>query len=83
MRIVNETQQAEDKIKSLELWDRYQKQKAFFIANPSHHSLDFCLWDKKTRICSFKITNQYRVKVIKNPEGSYTVFDAGDFHKPK
>lgn len=80
MRVVKETKQAENKIKDLGLWDRYQKQKAYFINNPSYRSLDFCFFDKKNRISSFKINNQYRVKIIKNIDGSYTVFDAGDFH---
>lgn len=81
MRTVKETKKAENKIKALHLWTRYQKQKAYFIANPGHRSLDFVFFDKKNGIASFKITNQYRVKLIKNLDDSYTVFDAGDFHK--
>lgn len=80
MRTVNETPGATKKIKNLNLWPRYLKQKAYFITNPSYKSLDFCFFDKKNRISSFKINNQYRVKVIKNLDDSYTVIDAGDFH---
>lgn len=80
MRKVNETKNAKRKIESLKLWKRYEKQKALFIDSPSHHSLDFCFFDKKNRIASFKITNKYRVKIVKNMDGSFTVFAAGDFH---
>ena len=80
MRVVKENKHAENKIRGLRLWSRYQKQKAYFIENPSHRSLDFCFFDRKNRIGSFKITNKYRVKIIKNTDASFTVIDAGDFH---
>lgn len=81
MRTINETKEATQAIKALGLWDRYQKQKSFFISNPAHRSLDFIIIDKKNGISSFKITNQYRVKVIKTSENTYIVISAGDFHK--
>lgn len=82
MRTVTETKHAEDKIKGLGLryWEKYKKQKAYFIINPSHRSLDFCFFDKKTRIGSFKITNKYRVMIIKQVDDSFVVTNAGDFH---
>lgn len=81
MPVVKETKRAEAKIRGLRLWVRYKKQKAYFIDNPSHGSLEFIFFDKKNRICSFKITNKYRVKMTKNEDDSFTVFDAGDYHK--
>lgn len=80
---ITENKRGKIEIESLGLWDRYKKQKAFFIDNPNHNSLDFSCWNKKHSIWSFKITNQYRVKAIKNTNGSFTVIDAGDYHKPK
>jgi len=76
---VKETPHALNQIKGLRLQKRYAKQKALFISNPAHRSLDFCMWDHKYRICSFKITNKYRVKIIKDGD-IYTVIDAGDYH---
>lgn len=80
MRIVKETKRVENKIKKLGLWKRYKKQREYFVINPSHRSLDFIFFDKKNGISSFKINNQYRVKVVKNLDDSYIVIDAGDFH---
>lgn len=81
MRTVNEVKKAKEKIKRFGLLDKYQKQKALFINNPAHPSLDFIMIDKKHRICSFKINKQYRVKIIKNVDDSYSVIDADDYHK--
>src|SRR5579862_3425452 len=81
MRTVNETPRAESKIKGLGLWDEYEEAKERFITNPSSKSLDFCIWDRKLRIWSFKITSQYRVKLISRSNNSWEVFSAGDFHR--
>ena len=78
---VNETKKVLDKAKKLGLTKRYEKQKKLFITDPSLASLDFVMWDSKTRIFSFKITNQYRIKLIKNSKDLYTIFDIDDFHR--
>lgn len=80
MQTVTETPQAKANIRHLRLWERYTKQKDNFIKHPNLKSLDIVIWDRKNKIMSFKITNKYRVKYIKNVNGSYTVFDAGNFH---
>lgn len=81
MRKVNETNKVKTFLKKRRLRKQYDKQKALFIDDPSHPSLDFIMTDRKHKICSFKVNNQYRVKIIKHPDDSYTVIDAGDFHK--
>ncbi|OGE25668.1 hypothetical protein A3C26_01750 [Candidatus Daviesbacteria bacterium RIFCSPHIGHO2_02_FULL_39_12] len=81
MRTVKENKKAKNKIKFLGLWKSYEKQRAYFITDPSYRFLDFIFIDKKNGIGSFKINNQYRVKIIKNSSDLYTVFDVGDFHR--
>jgi hypothetical protein len=83
MPTVKETKKAEDNIKGLRLWNRYIKQRGYFEQNPGHPSLEFTVWDKKHGIWSFKITNKYRVKLIKNSCSEYTTVDVGDYHRPK
>lgn len=77
---VNESLTAKEQIKGLKLQKRYDKQKSFFISNPAHRSLDFCMWDHKQRISSFKLTDKYRALLIKKGD-TYTVFAVGDFHR--
>ena len=80
MQQVEETSKAKTQIKGLNLQKKYNKQKAFFINNLAHPSLDFCMWDKKQRISSFKINKQYRALIIKKND-VFTVFAVGDFHR--
>ena len=85
MRIVNITKHAKQKIKKWGLWNLYKKQKNYFLQNPSHPSLDFIIYQdnkSKHKFPSFKINNQYRVKMIKHKdENTYTVIDADDLHR--
>lgn len=81
MATVTETPRAKSKIEELGLWDKYEKAKEKFIANPGLKSLDFCIWDKVNRFWSFKITKQYRVKMIRRENDAWEVFNAGDFHR--
>ncbi|OGK68241.1 hypothetical protein A2313_00795 [Candidatus Roizmanbacteria bacterium RIFOXYB2_FULL_41_10] len=81
MREVTEVKRVLNKIRRWGLEKRYKKQKKLFISNPGHRSLDFIMLDHKFRICSFKVNNQYRVKVIKRDINSYVVIDIGDYHK--
>ena len=41
MRVVHITKQAEKKINKLGLWDTYERQRDYFISDPSRSSLDF------------------------------------------
>ncbi|MDO8497779.1 MAG: hypothetical protein Q7S61_04505 [bacterium] len=77
---VEELPRAKKQIKKLRLQEKYDKQKSFFITNPSHPSLDFCMWDHKQRLSSFKVDKQYRAMVVKKGD-NYTIISVKDFHR--
>lgn len=84
MRVVNINKHAEKKINKLGLWSTYEKQRDYFISDPSHPSLDFKHIQTQTytvKYPSFKIKRGIRVLMFKHDEDNYTVFDAGEFHK--
>ncbi len=84
MKKVIITKLAKKKIDKLGLWETYEKQRDYFIADPSHPSLDFKnIQDNKSKhkFPSFKIKRGIRVLMVKNNESTYTVFDAGEHHK--
>ena len=81
MTIVKETPSAKNKIKKIGLSDEYKEAKEKFIQDKRLKSLDFCIWDPRLRIWSFKITKKIRVKMIKRPNDEWEVFNCGDFHR--
>jgi plasmid maintenance system killer protein len=75
------SKKATKQIQKLGLQKQFEKQKALFLANPFHPSLDFKpLKGAVKGLYAFRINDQYRARLVKKDEQSYFILVVGDFH---
>lgn len=78
---VNETKDALRQAKLLNLVDKLNKQKALFITNPHHPSLDNKkLQPKLLNRWSFRLDKKYRARYVYNNKSEIEIYAIGDFH---
>ena len=78
---VGVSKKATKQIQKLGLKKQFEKQKALFLANPFHPSLDFKpLKGANKGFYAFRINNQFRARLIKTDEQTYFILVVGDFH---
>ena len=71
---------AQKQLRKLRLEKQFAKQKALFLANPYHPSLDFKQLKGAKGFYAFRINDQYRARLIKLDEYTYFILVVGDFH---
>ena len=75
------SKKATKQIQKLGLTKQFEKQKALFLANPFHPSLDFKpLKGAQKGLYAFRINDQYRARLVKLDEHTYFILVVGDFH---
>jgi plasmid maintenance system killer protein len=75
------SRKASKQIQKLGLAKQFEKQKALFLSNPFHPSLDFKpLKGHNKEFYAFRINDQYRARLIKLDEHTYFILVVGDFH---
>jgi mRNA-degrading endonuclease RelE of RelBE toxin-antitoxin system len=75
------SRKATKQIQKLGLEKQFEKQKALFLANPLHPSLDFKpLKGVNKGFYAFRINDQYRARLVKLDEQTYFILVVGDFH---
>jgi mRNA-degrading endonuclease RelE of RelBE toxin-antitoxin system len=75
------SRKASKQIQKLGLSKQFKKQKALFLNNPFHPSLDFKpLKGQNKGFYAFRINNQYRARLVKLDEQTYFILVVGDFH---
>jgi mRNA-degrading endonuclease RelE of RelBE toxin-antitoxin system len=75
------SKKATKQIQKLGLKKQFEKQKALFLANPFHPSLDFKpLKGAVKGLYAFRINDQYRARLVKLDERTYFILVVGDFH---
>ena len=78
---VQVSKKATKQIQKLGLQKQFEKQKALFLANPFHPSLDFKpLKGSVKGVYAFRINDQYRARLVKSDEQTYFILVVGDFH---
>ena len=75
------SKKASKQIQKLGLAKQFEKQKALFLSNPFHPSLDFKpLKGSNKGFYAFRINDQYRARLLKLDEQTYFILVIGDFH---
>ena len=75
------SKKASKQIQKLGLAKQFEKQKALFLSNPFHPSLDFKpLKGQNKGFYAFRINDQYRARLVKLDEQTYFILVVGDFH---
>jgi len=75
------SKKATKQIQKLGLKKQFEKQKALFLTNPFHPSLDFKpLKGANKGFYAFRINDQYRIRLMKLDDQSYFILVVGDFH---
>ena len=75
------SRKASKQIQKLRLTKQFEKQKALFLSNPFHPSLDFkTLKGHNKGFYAFRINDQYRARLLKMDEHTYFILLVGDFH---
>ena len=75
------SKKATKQIQRLGLTKQFAKQKALFLTNPFHPSLDFKpLKGANKGFYAFRLNDQYRARLVKLNEQTYFILVVGDFH---
>jgi mRNA-degrading endonuclease RelE of RelBE toxin-antitoxin system len=75
------SKRASKQIQKLGLQKQFEKQKALFLSNPLHPSLDLKpLKGQNKGFYAFRINDQYRARLVKLDDNSYFILVVGDFH---
>lgn len=78
---VEVSKKASKQLQKLGLTKQFEKQKALFLSNLFHPSLDFKpLKGQNKGFYAFRINDQYRARLIKLDEQTYFILVVGDFH---